>query len=117
MKPLDLQVSIQNSYEAARSEAVRLEKPILIGQQANLDAKHEQALRDESVSALEAQYLQENLFLEDEYKSPDYENTGERKKEKHPQKKDTAKETVESTEEEISEDKNKNPQGNFTTYA
>lgn len=78
MKPLDLNVSIQNSYEAARSESVRLEKPHVVSQLANEDAHREQISRDQSVIAVEPRLASEDLFAADEYEHSDYTEKGGR---------------------------------------
>lgn len=114
MKPLDLQVGIQNSYEAARSEGVRLEKPHVLNQLANEDARREQVHRDESVMAPESGNLQEDLFQEQEYESPDYANadgsSGKRR-----QKKNKPAVPVENKEEVKPEEEKPHP--GFSTYA
>jgi len=88
MKPLDLQVGIQNSYEAARTEAVRLDRPQTQAHRANEDAQREQQVRDQSVTPPEANHLQDDLFKEDEYTSPDYsageESRGKKQKRREP---------------------------------
>ena len=76
MKPLDLNVSIQNSYEAARSESVRLEKPHVVNQLANEDAQREQVARDQSVVAPEPKLAGEDMFAADEYEHSDYTERG-----------------------------------------
>lgn len=50
MKPLDLNVSIQNSYEAARVESVRLEKEHVLNRLSGEDSMREQRLRDSQVN-------------------------------------------------------------------
>lgn len=76
MKPLDLNVSIQNSYEAARSESVRLEKPHVVNQLANEDAQRDQVARDQSVVAPEPKLAGEDMFAADEYEHSDYTERG-----------------------------------------
>lgn len=116
MKPLDLQVGIQNSYEAARSEAVRLEKPHAIGQVANEDARREQIARDESVIPPESKNLQEDLFMEHEYESPDYANAGgSGKKENKGKKREKPAVVLEEKAEEKPADEK--PEAGFSTYA
>jgi preprotein translocase subunit SecD len=117
MKPLDLQVGIQNSYEAARSEAVRLERPQAQATRALDDAQREQQVRDQSVTAPEANHLQDDLFKEDEYTSPDYtaadEGGGKKQKRREP-KPDSAVSPPPEEEEKPGESE---AQGGFSTFA
>lgn len=115
MKPLDLQVGIQNSYEAARSEGVRLEKPHVLNQLANEDARREQVHRDESVMAPESGNLQEDLFLEQEYEAPDYADAGASSGKKRRKQDKPAPAPVENKEEIKPEDEK--PHSGFSTYA
>ncbi|MBV6493145.1 MAG: hypothetical protein LDLANPLL_01160 [Turneriella sp.] len=118
MKPLDLQIGIQNSYEAARVEAVRLDKPHIVGQLANEDAKREQVVRDESVVAPQAQLLEEDLFLERDYEPPEYSQTeGQGKKKKNEGKGNKPKESFFEDKPTKEENNPKPEQGRFTTYA
>ncbi len=122
MKPLDLSVSIQNSYEAARSESVRLEKPHVVSQLANEDAQREQISRDQSVVAPEPKLAGEDMFAADEYEHSDYtERGGQNFKRRKPQNKQ--KESDEQPPEEAGEkaEPEKKPEADagkgFSTYA
>ena len=53
MKPLDLQINLQNSYESARVESVRLEKPLLQVKHANDQAQKTSEHNRESVVAVD----------------------------------------------------------------
>lgn len=117
MKPLDLQVGIQNSYEAARSESVRLEKPHVAGMLANEDAERDQVHRDQSVNQPESKGLQDDLFTSEEYSPADYADAGgtaggkggaEKKRQPVPE---VVKESEEKPETEKPDD------GHFSTYA
>ena len=115
MKPLDLNVSIQNSYEAARVESVRLEKPHVVSQLGLEDAQREQLARDQSVVAPESRPYSEDLFAADEYEHSDYtekRGRGQQKKQK------TKKKTVEPEAEAETAEKKTEEQGDgFSTYA
>ncbi len=72
MKPLDLNVSIQNSYEAARVESVRLEKEHVLNRLSGEEAMREQRLRDAQVNQPEAKIMHEDMFSAEAYEAPDY---------------------------------------------
>jgi hypothetical protein len=116
VKPLDLQVGIQNSYEAARSEAVRLEKPQVAGMLANEDAQRDQNVRDHSVTGPESKVFQDDLFSSEEYSPADYADAGASKgkgggKKKKPPATVVPEPVVEKPEAEKPAD------GHFSTYA
>lgn len=115
MKPLDLQVGIQNSYEAARSESVRLEKPHVVNQLAAEDARREQVHRDESVLAPESGNLQEDLFMEQEYEAPDYADAGGSSGKKRGKKSKPTPVQAEIKEENKPEEEK--PHSGFSTFA
>ncbi|MCX7631881.1 MAG: hypothetical protein N2Z22_00960 [Turneriella sp.] len=69
MKPLDLNVSIQNTYEAARVEAVRLEREHVQNQLFSQEALREQLQRDMQVNPPEAKILSENLLYAESYEN------------------------------------------------
>ena len=117
MKPLDLQVGIQNSYEAARSEAVRLEKPHVAGMLANEDAQRDQVLRDQSVNAPESRDFQDDLFSAEEYHNPDYADSTGSGKRKGTQRKKTPSAPVSAANEEQKTDTEKPETTGFSTYA
>jgi|GEM_PF-5640160 len=123
MKPLDLSVSIQNSYEAARSESVRLDKPHVVGRLANEDAQREQVARDQSVVSVEPKLTSEDMFAADEYEHSDYtEQGGEGFRRRKEKKKDSVEETAaapaENVEKEIPEKQPEEESGKgFSTYA
>lgn len=118
MKPLDLQVGIQNSYEAARSEAVRLEKPHVVSMLANEDAQREQVVRDHSVTQPESKNLQEDLFSGQEYYPPDYSEGGGAAGGKggSAKKRKPAAEATQDNKEKPEEEKSAQD-GHFSTYA
>lgn len=117
MKPLDLQVGIQNSYEAARSEAVRLEKPHVAGMLANEDAQRDQVMRDQSVNAPESKNLQDDLFSAEEYHNPDYaDSTGSRNR-KGAARKRAQDEAKAAQAEDGKTDTEKPETTGFSTYA
>lgn len=76
MKPLDLNVSIQNTYEAARVESVRLEKEHVLNRLSGEDAMREQRVRDAQVNQPEAKIMHEDLFSAEAYEAPDYTEQG-----------------------------------------
>jgi hypothetical protein len=117
MKPLDLQVGIQNSYEAARSEGVRLEKPHVAGMLANEDAQREQVVRDQSVTPPESKNLQEDLFSGEEYHAPDYADAGSSSRGKGGAKKKHAADAEVKPEEEKKIEPEHSETGGFSTYA
>lgn len=123
MKPLDLSVSIQNSYEAARSESVRLDKPHVVSRLSTEDAQREQLARDQSVVSVEPKLTSEDMFAADEYEHSDYtEQGGEGFKRRKEQKKDSAKETAaeseETAEKTVPEKQSEEESGKgFSTYA
>jgi len=116
VKPLDLNVGIQNSYEAARSEAVRLDKPQVLNQLQNQDSAKEQLARDQRVSSPEGTMLHQNLFSEDAYDPPEYDlsDSGRRKKDDS-KKRPTARAPVEVVG--AGEEKAEPESGGFSTYA
>lgn len=71
MRPLDLKVSLQNSYEASRSEAVRLEKPVALSHMANADAKRDQVAMDHMVNAPPQTQFSDDLFHNERDAGPD----------------------------------------------
>lgn len=123
MKPLDLNVSIQNSYEAARSESVRLDKPHVVSQLSNEDAQREQVARDQSVISVEPKLTSEDMFAADEYEHSDYTEQGGEgfKRRKSPEKKSKEKPAVEEDEAEVNAEAEKKPEEEtgkgFSTYA
>lgn len=72
MRPLDLKVAIQNSYEASRSEAVRLDKPVAASHMANEDAKRDQVHRDQSVTQPPEAHFDDDIFDREKENEPDY---------------------------------------------
>lgn len=120
MKPLDLNVGIQNSYEAARSEAVRLDKPQVLNQLQNQDSAKEQLARDQRVTPPEGAMLHQDLFAEDAYDPPEYNLSDSQKREKRDKSQRRKKTVVAvdpiSTESEKAE-KNESESGGFSTYA
>lgn len=80
VKPLDLNVSIQNSYEAARVEAVRLEREHVLNRLSGEDSLREQRLRDSQVSQPEAKVMHDDLFSAEAYEAPDNVGQGEAEK-------------------------------------
>jgi len=111
MKPLDLNVSIQNTYEAARSESVRLEKPLIQNKLALENARHDQIVRDESVAASEPKVMQE-----DEYDEPNFnDGSGDGSASKRQRAKPKVFIT-ESDKTDVAETSNDNHDG-FSTYA
>lgn len=72
MRPLDLKVAIQNSYEASRSEAVRLDKPVAASHMANEDAKRDQVHRDQSVTPPPETRFDDDIFHREKEHEPDY---------------------------------------------
>ena len=119
MKPLDLNVGIQNSYEAARSEAVRLDKPQVLNQLQNQDSAKEQLARDQRVSSPEGAMLHQNLFSEDAYDPPEYDLSDSRRQKKENQKKrPEAPVSLEEADGDAAAAKNDEPEsGGFSTYA
>lgn len=118
VKPLDLNVSIQNTYEAARVEAVRLEKEHVVNQLANEDSLREQRLRDQQVNSPAGQILHEDLFSAEAYEAPDYaefaeDKPGKKKGEKEAAPQEKATEETEGQKNEEAGDKH----GGFSTYA
>lgn len=121
MKPLDLNVSIQNSYEAARSESVRLDKPHVVSQLANEDAQRDQVARDQSVVSVEPKLTSEDMFAADEYEHSDYtEKGGKRfKRDKAPEEEVSGQAAPEEGEAEIKPEPEKKTgeDKGFSTYA
>ncbi len=123
MKPLDLSVSIQNSYEAARSESVRLEKPHVVSQLANEDAQRDQVARDQAVVAPEPKLASEDMFAADEYEHSDYTERGgqgsKRRKGKKGTSADAATDTAEAVVQEAESPAKpaEEPGKGFSTYA
>ncbi len=118
VKPLDLNVGIQNSYEAARSEAARLDRPQVLGHLQNQDSAKQQVARDHQVSSLESAMLHQNLFAEDAYDPPDYDflTPEQRKKRRQSQKSAPTKSETE-IEESPAEGANETHDGGFSTFA
>jgi hypothetical protein len=117
VKPLDLNVGIQNSYEAARSESVRLEKAHVVNMLAEEDAKKEQVARDQKVLAPEPSSFSDDVFSADRYEAPDYtdlENGQDKHKKKRREKK--SKDEAE-TEEPTGSDDDHHHDGGFSTFA
>lgn len=81
MRPLDLKVAIQNSYEASRSEAVRLDKPVAASHMANEDAKRDQVHRDQSVTQPPEAQFNDDIFEREKENEPDYTDVPGGKKE------------------------------------
>lgn len=123
MKPLDLSVSIQNSYEAARSESVRLDKPHVVSQLSNEDAQREQVARDQSVVSVEPKLTSEDMFAADEYEHSDYTEQGGQgfRRRKPPEKGQTEKPVAEEAEAEVKAEAEKKTEDDagkgFSTYA
>jgi hypothetical protein len=118
VKPLDLNVAIQNTYQAARSEAARLDMPQVLNHLQNEDSAKQQVARDHRVSAAENTMLHQDLFAEDAYDPPDYDlmNPREKKKDREQKKQkatDDEKAAIESTIEPEAEAHD----GGFSTYA
>ncbi|MFZ5627541.1 MAG: hypothetical protein ACOY5B_00315 [Spirochaetota bacterium] len=122
MKPLDLNVSIQNTYEAARVEAVRLEKEHVLNRLSGEDSMREQRLRDSQVNQPEAKIMHEDMFSAEAYEAPDYTEQGspEKKKQRdsHPAAQDekTAAGDEPATERKEPADGESHSSG-FSTYA
>ena len=118
MKPLDLQVGIQNSYEAARSEAVRLERPHVAGMLSNEDAQRDQVVRDHTVTRPESKTFQDDLFTAEEY-HPDYADAGSsgRDKKKGSGKKQQPVEEAQKKTDKAATPENTGGDGKFSTYA
>ncbi|AFM14545.1 hypothetical protein [Turneriella parva] len=119
MKPLDLNVGIQNSYEAARSEAVRLDKPQVLNQLQNQDSAKEQLARDQRVSAPEGTMLHQDLFAEDAYEPPDYDLSDSQKRQKRKQQQQSVRpgNASEASDEPAAAAAGEAEQGGFSTYA
>lgn len=119
MKPLDLNVGIQNSYEAARSEAARLDRPQVLNQLHNQDSAKEQLARDQRVSAPEGAMLHQNLFAEDAYDPPEYDlsDSQKRQKRKQPQKKEAPDVSAEGSDDATAAGAEEAEHGGFSTYA
>lgn len=118
MKPLDLNVSIQNSYEAARVESVRIEKAPVLNRLAEETAMKEQQARAEQVNPTDNEMLREDLFYSEEYEKPDFEvkDEGEKRKKKDKKAKednDTLPDDAVSLEPTEEDDK----KDGFSTYA
>lgn len=109
MKPLDLNVSIQNTYEAARSEAVRLDRPVVLSRLALEDAQHDQILRDKSVAAPEPTVLQEDEY--EDAKDHFAEGKGSNKNPKTPHDKKEPEKT------DAPPEATKEAEDGFSTYA
>lgn len=118
VKPLDLNVAIQNTYQAARSEAARLDMPQVLNHLQNEDSAKQQVARDHRVSATEGTMLHQDLFAEDAYDPPDYDlmNSDEKKKD-HEQKKHKAGDSEKSATEPTAETESEAHEGGFSTYA
>lgn len=118
MKPLDLNVSIQNSYEAARTETVRLEREHVLNRLAGEESMREQRVRDAQVNQPEAKIMHEDLFSPEAYEPPDYtqQETAGKKKQHHKNAKETDIITSEATEKAEPKDFPENT-GHFSTYA
>jgi hypothetical protein len=97
VKPLDLNVSIQNSYEAARVESVRLEKEHIMNRLSGEESLWQQRLRDEQVTQPEAKIMHEDLFSAEAYEAPDYAQRGDSEKRRHGGTRHTAAESVAET--------------------
>lgn len=119
MKPLDLNVSIQNSYEAARTEAVRLEREHVLNRLAGEESMREQRVRDAQVNQPEAKIMHEDLFSAEAYEPPDYTQTetpDKRKKQHHQNSKESGATSSENAANPPPEDSSENT-GHFSTYA
>lgn len=90
MKPLDLNVSIQNSYEAARVESVRIEKAPVLNRLAEETAMKEQQARAEQVNPTGNEMLREDLFYSEEYEKSDFEvnDEGQKRRKKNKEAKE-----------------------------
>lgn len=122
MKPLDLNVSIQNTYEAARVEAVRLEKEHVINRLSGEESLRQQRLRDEQVTQPEAKIMHEDMFSAEAYEAPDYAQRGDSGKKRHGGAQNAAEEPAAEAGGAADEDKKKNEDGEshtpgFSTYA
>ena len=123
MKPLDLNVSIQNSYEAARVESVRLEKEHVLNRLSGEDSMREPRLRDSQVNQPEAKVMHEDMFSAEAYEAPDYAEQGGSGKKKQGESHAAAEEVKPSAEEAATEkDKTEPAAGEshtpgFSTYA
>lgn len=123
MKPLDLNVSIQNTYEAARVEAVRLEKEHVLNRLSGEDSMREQRLRDSQVNQPEAKIMHEDMFSAEAYEAPDYTEQGGSEKKKQGESHAAGQDEKASTEEDAAQkEKKESADGEshtpgFSTYA
>ncbi|MBS0616935.1 MAG: hypothetical protein JSR44_02015 [Spirochaetes bacterium] len=118
MKPLDLNVSIQNSYEAARTESVRLDQAHVSNVREGEAARREQLLRDSSVVAPEANQMAEDLFTKKNYEGVEYsvDSDASRHKRRDENKKKSEKSANEKDETAAAKEESDAPHG-FSTYA
>jgi hypothetical protein len=120
VKPLDLNVGIQNSYEAARVESVRLEKEHVLNRLAGEDSVREQRLRDAQVNPPEAKILHDDLFSAEAYEALDYTARGDSGKKKQAQGEaaPSKSEAVSKSNEEKTQPSDSESQSHgFSTYA
>lgn len=118
MKPLDLNVSIQNSYEAARTESVRLDQAHVTNAREGEAARREQLLRDSSVVAPEAKQMAEDLFAEQNYEGTEYLVDGDAARQKHRDKKNkNSKNASDEKDAAVAEKADTETTHGFSTYA
>ena len=123
MKPLDLNVSIQNTYEAARVEAVRLEKEHVLNRLSGEDSMREQRLRDSQVNQPETKIMHEDMFSAEAYEAPDYTEQGDQDKKKRGESHVPDESEVVAAEEKAEDQDGMNAAGDkghssgFSTYA
>ncbi|GAB4425268.1 MAG: hypothetical protein OHK0011_06380 [Turneriella sp.] len=122
MKPLDLNVSIQNSYEAARVESVRLEKEHVLNRLSGEDSMREQRLRDSQVNQPEAKIMHEDMFSAEAYEAPDYTEQAHSEKKKYRDAQNAAQEPSAEAGSTADAEKNQKAEGEnhtsgFSTYA
>ncbi len=123
MKPLDLNVSIQNTYEAARVEAVRLEKEHVLNRLSGEDSMREQRLREAQVNQPEAKIMHEDMFSAEAYEAPDYTEQGGQDKKKRGESHAPDEPEAVAAEEKAEDQDSKNAPGDkghssgFSTYA
>ena len=121
MKPLDLNVGIQNSYEAARVESVRMEKEHVLNRLAGEDSAREQRLRDAQVNQPEAKIMHDDLFSAEAYEAPDYTAQGDSEERKQSRSQADAREArAEAVAKEDEKPESGDPENQnhrFSTYA
>jgi len=121
VKPLDLNVGIQNSYEAARVESVRMEKEHVLNRLAGEDSAREQRLRDAQVNQPEAKIMHDDLFSAEAYEAPDYTAQGDSEERKQSRSQADAREArAEAVAKEDEKPQPADPENQnhrFSTYA